>query len=220
MIIPNQKERGVLIIDDEAAVRRALSENLRLHGFTNVQCAEDGLRALTCLELEGPKIYVVVTDVVMPAMDGVKFAEFLTANYHHPTGIIYMSGFADKSKEFRVGNFNDADILDFDFVSKPFNYEELINRILQCGDLVFNRRISLSRYSIESLSKRIDEVHEALGVIQASIKDVETKILSYRRRRSVLEDLGFEVVKAIVIAVFVLVTIKGLEATKLIDAFK
>jgi DNA-binding NtrC family response regulator len=58
MIIADQKERGILIIDDDEGIRRSLSERLKREGFRNIHCAEDGLRALTCLELEGPKIYV------------------------------------------------------------------------------------------------------------------------------------------------------------------
>jgi hypothetical protein len=53
-------------------------------------------------------------------MDGFAFTEFLTANYHHPTGIIYMTGFQDKSSEFEAMDFSDSEVINFDFLINLF----------------------------------------------------------------------------------------------------
>tara|TARA_R110000787_G_scaffold21208_2_gene62881 strand:+ start:466 stop:1122 length:657 start_codon:yes stop_codon:yes gene_type:complete len=213
-IIASQKDRGVLIVDDDPGVRHALSARLKQEGFTKIFSAEDGLRALTCLELEGASIYVIVTDVVMPAMDGIKLAEFLTSNYHQPTGIIYMSGFAERKTEFQVGDFSEGDILNFDFFAKPFSMVELINRVIQCGDLVFNRRISLSRYSIENLSQRLEELNDKISSVASDIQEIT---IQYKGHNSFLKGIGFEIVKTVIIALFIIVTIKGIGFSKLIS---
>lgn len=218
MIIANQKDRGILIVDDEAAIRRSLSERFRKDGFTKVFCAEDGLSALTCLELEGQSIYVIITDVVMPAMDGVKLAEYLTTNYHHPTGIIFMSGFADRQDEFEVKSFDEnGEILNFEFFSKPFSAHTLIQRVLQCGDLVFNRRISLSRYSIEHVSDQLETLDRSIEDLKGSLSDLDKRL---GKQRGLLEELGFEVIKVLIIAGFVVVMLLALDGSRLINALQ
>ena len=70
----------ILVVDDEAAARSALSELLRDEGYV-VHTAGDGFKALGQLEEWTPDI--VVTDVQMPGMSGIelmeKVREFLDA---------------------------------------------------------------------------------------------------------------------------------------------
>ena len=218
MIIASQHERGLLIVDDDDGVRHALSARLKAEGFQNVYCAEDGLRALTCLELHGSKIYVIVADIVMPAMDGIKLAEHLTANYAHPTGIIYITGYQNRKKDFKIGDFSESDILNFDLFMKPFKYEDLIHRILQCGDLVFNRRISLSRYSIEHLSERMDSLASTVNNIASTQNDVRIRL--EKLDSGFLQDLGRELLKVVLIALFVVAAVKGLDAMKIANLLR
>jgi len=218
MIIPNQYERGVLIVDDDGGVRVAMSARLKAEGFQHVHCAEDGLRALTCLELYGQQIYVIIADIVMPGMDGIKLAEHLTANYAHPTGIIYITGYQNKKKEFKIGDFSESEILSFDLFLKPFNYEDLIHRVLQCGDLVFNRRISLSRYSIEHLSERMDALATTVDRIEVGQLGIEKKLDTLDG--GLLKDLGRELLVVALIAVFVVAVLKGLDVMRITNLLK
>jgi CheY-like chemotaxis protein len=67
--VAGQRKPGVLIVDDDDAVRALLDVGLRQHGFV-VWLAADGLEALRIYQGKGPEIDLVLLDVRMPAMDG------------------------------------------------------------------------------------------------------------------------------------------------------
>ena len=78
----------VLIIEDEAVIRRTLDRALRKTGF-RVRCAANGMEGVE-LYLEQP-CGVVVTDIVMPVMDGLEAIQEILR--HVPEAkIIAMSG--------------------------------------------------------------------------------------------------------------------------------
>jgi two-component system, cell cycle sensor histidine kinase and response regulator CckA len=66
----------VLLVDDEAGVRTVAAAVLERHGY-RVVCAEDGAAALTEYTRANGAVDVVLTDVVMPEMDGVNLARTL-----------------------------------------------------------------------------------------------------------------------------------------------
>ncbi|HEY3110459.1 MAG TPA: response regulator [Chloroflexota bacterium] len=64
----------ILIVDDDAAIRRTLAEILAMHGYA-VRTASDGLEALRVVALVEPAL--VLLDMRMPLMDGWSFAREL-----------------------------------------------------------------------------------------------------------------------------------------------
>lgn len=67
----------VLVVEDEPGVRSALCLLLELEGFRCIQ-ASNGSAAMAVMENEGPQ--VVVTDYMMPHMDGLALAKALRAD--------------------------------------------------------------------------------------------------------------------------------------------
>lgn len=67
----------VLVVDDDAAIRRALGRGLRLKGF-GVELADGGRSALVKVAEAGPD--VVVLDVSMPDLDGIEVCRHLRAD--------------------------------------------------------------------------------------------------------------------------------------------
>lgn len=65
------KNSVVMIVDDEPSIREALVRLLRLHGHLTMEAA-DGQAALTLLR-EGKMPCIIVTDLMMPGMDGWQF---------------------------------------------------------------------------------------------------------------------------------------------------
>jgi CheY-like chemotaxis protein len=63
------KERSILVVDDEESIRRVLVRILEPMG-ARVACAGNGVEALRALEKE--EFSVVITDVLMPEMDGIE----------------------------------------------------------------------------------------------------------------------------------------------------
>lgn len=64
----------ILLVDDEELLRAGMQEMLELQGF-KVITAPNGEQALACLAQE--RIDLVITDLVMPTMDGIDFVQQL-----------------------------------------------------------------------------------------------------------------------------------------------
>jgi len=80
----------VLIVDDELEVRQFLSRSLENCGYA-IREARDGSEALACLATEHPD--VVITDLLMPVMDGFELALRIRANPDHAaTEVIFFTG--------------------------------------------------------------------------------------------------------------------------------
>ena len=68
----------ILIVDDEEDNRKMLSRHFRFNGF-EVETAENGEAALAVLE--DTKIDIVVSDIMMPVMDGISLLKEIHATY-------------------------------------------------------------------------------------------------------------------------------------------
>ena len=111
----------ILIADDEARIRRLVSDFLKRDGHTIVEAA-DGKEALNILENRRPGLDMAILDVMMPGMDGFECAERLSKSANVP--IIFLS--ARNEPSFKLRGFDSgAD----DYITKPFLTEELIARI-------------------------------------------------------------------------------------------
>ena len=83
---PAEPRATLLVVDDEAAVRRVLVMRLQLAGY-RVVCAEDGEEALALFHQEQPDL--VVLDVMLPKLDGFAVCRRLRAESCVP--IIFLS---------------------------------------------------------------------------------------------------------------------------------
>jgi two-component system, cell cycle sensor histidine kinase and response regulator CckA len=89
----------ILLVDDEEAVLRFSSRVLAKHGFAVVtaRCADDALTAA-----EGQSVHLLLTDVMMPGMNGCRLAEVLLAQ-RPSLRILFMSGYAEDVLATNVG---------------------------------------------------------------------------------------------------------------------
>ncbi|MDE1994863.1 MAG: response regulator, partial [Rhizobiaceae bacterium] len=112
------KSAVVLLVEDEEAVRRGGKRMLETRGYT-VYEAGSGVEALDIMEeLEG-KVDVVVSDVVMPEMDGPSLLRELRKTYPD-LKFIFVSGYAEDA--FARNLPADAQ---FGFLPKPFSLKQL-----------------------------------------------------------------------------------------------
>ncbi len=83
----------VLIVEDEEAVRRLLTQVLSMRGYRVLE-ASDGEEALALFGQRGRDIELVVTDVVMPKMSGAELAQRLV-ELRPELPLVFMSGYPD-----------------------------------------------------------------------------------------------------------------------------
>jgi CheY-like chemotaxis protein len=118
---PDHGPATILLVEDEDAVRSTTQRILSRRGYS-VLTAVDGASAMEIVTSEIP-IDLLVTDVVMPNMNGVALAErFLQAQPR--AQVIYMSGYTDDI--LSTSGLSGERI---DFVPKPFRPEELITKV-------------------------------------------------------------------------------------------
>jgi CheY-like chemotaxis protein len=73
---PQERQPGILVVDDDASVRTMLEMGLRHHGFRS-WLASEGQEALEIYKLHAPAIDVVLLDVRMPGLSGPETLEAL-----------------------------------------------------------------------------------------------------------------------------------------------
>jgi len=112
----------ILVVDDEAQVRNLARDILVGAGYRVLE-AEDGESALRIAEEHSGAIHVVLTDVMMPGINGKQLGDRLLA-LRPDTKTIFMSGRAAEV-------ISDAGVLiPVDaFVAKPFTVERLLNKV-------------------------------------------------------------------------------------------
>ncbi|GIG36485.1 response regulator [Cellulomonas pakistanensis] len=113
----------ILIADDDAQILRALRITLRARGYT-VLTASDGAEAIAQAAAHRPDLYLV--DLGMPRVDGIALIQSLRGWTQAP--VLVVSG--------RTGSDDTVEALDAgadDYVTKPFDLEELLARLRALG---------------------------------------------------------------------------------------
>jgi DNA-binding NtrC family response regulator len=111
----------VLVVDDEPIISNTLALILRQEGY-QAESAYDGEQAVT-LAKEMLLLDVLVSDVVMPNLDGIEAALIVTT-MHPDCKVFLLSG----HPEVRVAN-PEARARAFELLTKPVHPQELLNRI-------------------------------------------------------------------------------------------
>lgn len=112
----------VLLVEDEDAVRKGGVKALQSRGYTVYEAAT-GVEALEVIEECNGKIDIVVSDVVMPEMDGPSLLRVLQKKYPY-IKFIFVSGYAEDA--FAKNLPDDAN---FTFLPKPFSLKQLATAV-------------------------------------------------------------------------------------------
>ncbi|MGA2697799.1 MAG: response regulator, partial [Terriglobales bacterium] len=115
-------KQTILVVEDEESLLKSTCSLLRAVGYEVLE-ALGGSEALRISQVRNRDIQVVLTDVVMPGMDGVELVQHLIAQ-RPSLKVIYMSGYTGQSAG-RSAAFS-PDAL---FLMKPFTREELVRKI-------------------------------------------------------------------------------------------
>ncbi len=115
----NSSEKGtVVIVDDEQMVATALRSFLQLETPYRVLTFTSPQEALAALDSE--RVDVVISDFMMPAMDGIQFLSEMRKRQPSATRIL-LTGYADKENAIRA--INDVGL--YYYLEKPWDNEHL-----------------------------------------------------------------------------------------------
>jgi DNA-binding response OmpR family regulator len=162
------ERRQILLVDDDAQLLGFLSDRLRRDGY-EVQVARSGREAMQRLDDAWPDL--VVLDLLMPGIDGVKLAGRIKQRADLP--IIVLSAItAAESKVELIQRYAE------DYVTKPFDYEELrarIDRVLdRLQDRIPRRELRLG----EDLTLVLPRREAFVAGQRVSLSRTETRLLA------------------------------------------
>jgi CheY-like chemotaxis protein len=109
----------ILLVEDEEGLRALNARGLASRGYTVIE-AGNGVEALEELEKQGRQVDVVVSDVVMPEMDGPTLMKELKQR-KPDIKIIFVSGYAEDAFDKTL-----PDHKQFNFLAKPFTLKQLV----------------------------------------------------------------------------------------------
>ncbi|MBL0371376.1 response regulator [Rhizobium sp. KVB221] len=127
------KSAVVLLVEDEEAVRRGGKRMLEARGYT-VHEAGSGVEALEILEELDGKVDVVVSDVVMPEMDGPTLLGEIRKLYPDMK-FVFVSGFAEDAFARNLPEGSK-----FGFLPKPFTLKQLATTVREMLDGIESKR--------------------------------------------------------------------------------
>ncbi|MBN8531456.1 MAG: response regulator [Alphaproteobacteria bacterium] len=112
----------ILLVEDEAPVRAFSARALRNKGYTVIE-ADCGEAALEQVAEHGPNIEVIITDVIMPGMNGPAMIEEIVKS-HPDVKVIFISGYTEDAF---AGTAHEGK--DFNFLPKPFTLKQLAAKV-------------------------------------------------------------------------------------------
>jgi two-component system, cell cycle sensor histidine kinase and response regulator CckA len=113
----------ILLVEDEDGLRALNARGLTSRGYTVLQ-AGNGVEAMAVLEKSDGKVDLVVSDVVMPEMDGPTLLRELRKR-DPGLKIIFVSGYAEDAFQKHLPD----DGQQFDFLAKPFTLKQLVEKV-------------------------------------------------------------------------------------------
>jgi len=124
----SEPAKTLLVVDDDRMVRDLETRILRLQGYT-VLAAESAAEALR-VAASTVTIHLLITDLLMPEVDGLELTRRFR-EVHPETPVLMVSG---SLPVLRVRSEPDLDR--FDFLAKPFQFNELLHKVRTLLDAV------------------------------------------------------------------------------------
>jgi DNA-binding NtrC family response regulator len=111
----------LLVVDDDAMVRDVETQIVRLQGYTVLE-AESAAEALR-VAASTVTIHLLITDLVMPEVDGLELSRRFRS-VHPKTPVLLVSGSLPLLRAR-----SEPELGRFDFLAKPFQFDELLRRV-------------------------------------------------------------------------------------------
>lgn len=112
----------LLLVEDETPVRAFAARALRNKGYTVLE-ADCGEMAIEIMEAQGNEVDVIITDVIMPGINGPTMIETVGPRFPR-VKVIFISGYAE---DIFVKNYGSE--REFNFLPKPFTLKQLASKV-------------------------------------------------------------------------------------------
>ncbi len=117
----------ILLVEDENSVRKVVDKILKSNGYKVFTAATPKV-ALDIMKKQGSSIDLIITDIIMPNMNGVELYNKISKTNKN-VKVLYMSGYSDKIlAEDNVISEN------INFIQKPFNIESILIKVKEILD--------------------------------------------------------------------------------------
>jgi DNA-binding response OmpR family regulator len=160
----------ILVVEDDAALARVLCDNLAFEGF-EVECAADAPMAVERTRQFAPDL--IVLDVMLPGGDGFNLCRQLRQGGR--TAVVMLTARSQKVDKLR-GLSLGAD----DYVTKPFDLEELIARI---GAVLRRARPGIDQLVLGNVTIDFKTLHASHGGKTMPLSHREFDVLRYLAER-------------------------------------
>ena len=129
----------ILVVEDEDPVRAFVVATLERSGY-EVTAVEDGVDALDLFDEGDTAFDLVISDIMMPEVDGPTLVERARAEQGLDAGVIFMSGYAESNVREQLDKIDDAD-----YIQKPFPMAALGAKLKQAARRPRRRKPGLVR---------------------------------------------------------------------------
>ena len=147
---PNKSNETIVIVDDEEMVLTSLQSFLSLETQYNIKTFTSAKEALEFIQTNG--VDVVVSDYLMPKMDGISFL-IKVRELKPEVPRIILTGYADKENAIKAINHVGL----FQYIEKPWNNEDIL--------IIFRNGLEKQQL-LRRLQEKIQEINTAYGELQ------------------------------------------------------
>ncbi len=142
----------ILLVEDEQSLHETIKLNLELEGY-KVQSANDGKKALKAFKQE--RFDLIILDVMLPEIDGFTVCEAIRLE-NQQVPILFLT-----AKNSSADRINGLKIGGDDYLTKPFNLEELLLRVqilLKRSNITFETKQSINNFTFDEFSINFTEM--------------------------------------------------------------
>ena len=181
----------VLVVDDDAVVRRQITLMLTALGVSEVLAADSGIAGLKEVERHGNRINMLLCDLNMPEMDGIEFLRRMS-EIRYQGGIILVSGVDDRLLQTAVELASLQGLRLYGSVGKPLTREALIALLNEPCDKLTHVAQKVAVQSVvaadilEGLHNNEFEIYFQPKVDASTLRPVGVEALARWRRQGVV----------------------------------
>lgn len=133
-------DKGILVVDDDASFREAISQVLTNSGLTRVYQADGASKCLSILNQLGREIYLVLLDLNLPGRSGFEIMGQLGGSHPYSVGVIAITGEYGRERAKEFFKLGSERVVPIDFTTKPFDGPELVRKVQHSLTLIHTSR--------------------------------------------------------------------------------